>query len=132
MKKYLAVVIFVVCIVIGVFYFKISNEKDYSFIASVPISDVADKFTDGELYLTVVFEDDVVKEYHLSNNKFTIPVNKDVYDQIVVNDGFIGVTLQVTIPEGQTHADIGTILKEGLVEYCKIIAVTKTDNIVIS
>ena len=79
-----------------------------------------------------MFENDVVKEYHLSNNKFTIPVNKDVYDQIVVNDGFIGVTLQVTIPEGQTHADIGTILKEGLVEYCKIIAVTKTDNIVIS
>ena len=131
-KKYVVPVCLVICIVlISVFCLKLPSAKGYSFVSSVPITDITDKFYSDDYYVTVVLEDDIVEEYSLKHNQLTIPVNKDIYNQVVVNDGFAGITLQVTVPSNQPKTDIGMVLKEERAEYCRIVSVTDKDNIVL-
>ena len=131
-KKHLILVCLIICTIsISVFCLKPANTKNYNFVASVPISDITDKFYSKEYYMTVILDNCIVEEYNLKHNKLTIPVSKDIYDQVVVNDGFTGITLQVTMPSDQPKTDIGMVLKEELVEYCRITSVTNKDNVVI-
>lgn len=107
-------------------------DTGHTFITSIPVLDITDKFSEDEFYVTIVLDDCIVEEYRLTYNELTVPVNEEIYDEIVVNEGFAGVTLQVTIPDNQPKSDIGMVLKEKLTQYCKIISVTTTKNIVIN
>lgn len=111
---------------------KETADTGHTFVTSIPILDITDKFSEDEFYVTIVLDDCIVEEYRLTYNELTVPVNEDIYDEIVVNEGFSGVTLQVTIPDGQPKSDIRMVLKDKLTQYCKIISVTTTKNIVIN
>ncbi len=75
---------------------------------------------DGEYYLTVLLEEDVAEEYGLSDDSLTLETVESIFNQVIANSGFVGITMDVTIPEGATEKEIGVILKEGRGEYCRI------------
>lgn len=111
--------------------FKISNKNDYSdynFVTSIPIQDIKTKFYDNDFYLTIVLEDDIIEDYNLSYNEIDFKVNKSIYDKIIINSDYTGITLEVVIPYNHPKNDIGIILKEKYTDYCKIIAITTKDN----
>lgn len=110
---------------------KISNKNEYSFVTSIAIYDITEKIHEDEFYLTVALGDCTIEEYNLPYDKLTLRASERIYDEVVVNSGFIGVSLEITIPYNQPKSDIGMILKEKHTDYCEIIAVTTKNNVLI-
>lgn len=132
MKKRIILVFLLLCMVICIFYvLKISNKNDYTLITSIPIYDITEKIHDDDFYLTVALEAYTIEEYSLPYDRITLRVSESIYDEIVVNSGFIGASLKITIPYNQPKSDIGMILKEKNTDYCEIIGITTKDNVVI-
>ncbi len=136
LKKRLAIILslagIMICACICVFGLKMTEEKGYSFVTALSIDDIAEKMQEEDgFYLTVALPDHVRNEYSLSYEKLTIQTSKDIFKQVKANEGFVGATLQVTIPEGRPEKEIGIVLKEKLAEYCRIISVTTKENVVI-
>lgn len=136
MKKRLAVIMFLAgimaCACILFFGFQTAEAKDYTFVASLSIDNITEK-TQGEdgFYLTVALPEYVREEYSLPYDKLTIQTSEDIFEKVKANEGFAGVTLQVTIPNGQPKREIDMVLKEKLTEYCRVISVTTKGNAVI-
>lgn len=130
MKKFLIINFLIVFIVISIFYIlKMSNKKDYIIITAIPIHDITEKIHNNDLfYLTVDLEDYIIEEYNLSYDKLTLRVSESIYNKVVVNSGFIGVSLRITIPYNQPKSDIETILREKNADYCEIIGITAKGN----
>lgn len=136
LKKRLAIILsltgIMICACICVFGLKMTEEKGYSFVTALSIDDIAEKMQEEDgFYLTVALPEHVRNEYSLSYEKLTIQTSKDIFEQVKANEGFVGATLQVTIPEGRPEKEIGIVLKEKLAEYCRIISVTTKENVVI-
>ena len=136
LKKRLAIILslagIMICACICVFGLKMTEEKGYSFVTALSIDDIAEKMQEEDgFYLTVALPEHVSNEYSLSYEKLTIQSSKDIFEQGKENEGFVGATLQVTIPEGRPEKEIGIVLKEKLAEYCRIISVTTKENVVI-
>lgn len=132
MKRNLMVAFILLCLAVCVFgVVKMSNKDDHSFVTALSIYDITEKKQDDEFYLTVALDDFVVEEYSLSQNDFTFQVKESIYNKVIANSGFTGVSLKVTIPYDQPKSDIGMILKENRTDYCEIISVTTKDNILI-
>ena len=136
LKKRLAIILslagIMICACICVFGLKMTEEKGYSFVTALSIDDIAEKMQEEDgFYLTVALPEHVRNEYSLSYEKLTIQTSKDIFKQVKANEGFVGATLQVTIPEGRPEKEIGIVLKEKLAEYCRIISVTTKENVVI-
>ena len=136
LKKRLAIILslagIMICACICVFGLKMTKEKGYSFVTALSIDDIAEKMQEEDgFYLTVALPEHVRNEYSLSYEKLTIQTSKDIFEQVKANEGFVGATLQVTIPEGRPEKEIGIVLKEKLAEYCRIISVTTKENVVI-
>lgn len=136
LKKRLAIILslagIMICACICVFGLKMTEEKGYTFVTALSIDDIAEKMQEEDgFYLTVALPEHVRNEYSLSYEKLTIQTSKDIFKQVKANEGFVGATLQVTIPEGRPEKEIGIVLKEKLAEYCRIISVTTKENVVI-
>ena len=136
LKKRLAIILslagIMICACICVFGLKMTEEKGYTFVTALSIDDIAEKMQEEDgFYLTVALPEHVRNEYSLSYEKLTIQTSKDIFEQVKANEGFVGATLQVTIPEGRPEKEIGIVLKEKLAEYCRIISVTTKENVVI-
>ena len=136
LKKRLAIILslagIMICACICVFGLKMTEEKGYAFVTALSIDDIAEKMQEEDgFYLTVALPEHVRNEYSLSYEKLTIQTSKDIFEQVKANEGFVGATLQVTIPEGRPEKEIGIVLKEKLAEYCRIISVTTKENVVI-
>ena len=64
-----------------------------------------------------------------SSDTFTFPTTKSIYDEVELNVGYLGVSLEVTLPEGYAKkADMGYVLRENLTKYCKITKVMASDK----
>lgn len=136
LKKRLAIILslagIMICACICVFGLKMTEEKGYAFVTALSIDDIAEKMQEEDgFYLTVALPEHVRNEYSLSYEKLTIQTSKDIFEQVKANEGFVGATLQVTIPEGRPEKEIGIVLKEKLAEYCRIISITTKENVVI-
>lgn len=136
MKKRLAVIIslagIMLCACVCVFSFQTAEAKDYTFVTALSIDDITEKtYEEDQFYLTVTLPEHMREEYSLSYDELTIQTSKEIFDQVKLNNGFTGATLQVTIPEGQPEKEIGIVLKGKLMEYCRIISLTTKDNVVI-
>ncbi len=136
LKKRLAIILslagIMICACICVFGLKMTEEKGYTFVTALSIDDIAEKMQEEDgFYLTVALPEHVRNEYSLSYEKLTIQTSKDIFEQVKANEGFVGATLQVTIPEVRPEKEIGIVLKEKLAEYCRIISVTTKENVVI-
>ena len=136
LKKRLAIILslagIMICACICVFGLKMTEEKGYTFVTTLSIDDIAEKMQEEDgFYLTVALPEHVRNEYSLSYEKLTIQTSKDIFEQVKANEGFVGATLQVTIPEVRPEKEIGIVLKEKLAEYCRIISVTTKENVVI-
>ncbi len=136
MKKRLAIILslagIMLCACICVFGFQTTKSKDYTFVTTLSIDDIIEK-TQGEdgFYLTVALPEYVREEYSLPYEKLTIQTSEDIFEKVKANEGFAGMTLQVTIPNGQPKREIGMVLKEKLTEYCRVTSVTTKGNTVI-
>lgn len=131
MKKILMLIFIILFIIICIFsFFKISNKKDTIIGTAIPIYDVVEKFCNNdEYYLTVAFEDYFIEQYKLPKDKLTFKVKESIYNKVIVNSGFVGISLTIKIPYNEPKIDIGTILRENHTNYCKIVRITSKDNI---
>ena len=130
MKKFIIKKFFLILIIVFIFYsFKIKNKNDYILITAIPIFDITEKTYYNEVfYLTIVLDNDIIEKYNLSYSKLTLRASESIYNEIIVNSGFSGVSLRITIPNNKPKSDLGNILKEKKTDYCEIIGVTKKDN----
>lgn len=131
MKKILIISFFILFIIISIFsILETSNKKDYIIITAIPINDITEKIhNDGLYYLTVTLEDYIIEEYNLSYDKLTLKVSESIYNKVVINSGFIGISLRIKIPYNQPKSNIETILREKNTDYCEIIGITAKGNI---
>lgn len=131
MKKILIISFFILFIIISIFsILEMSNKKDYIIITAIPINDITEKIhNDGLYYLTVTLEDYIIEEYNLSYDKLTLKVSESIYNKVVINSGFIGISLRIKIPYNQPKSNIETILREKNTDYCEIIGITTKGNI---
>lgn len=131
MKKILIISFFILFIIISIFsILEMSNKKDYIIITAIPINDITEKIhNDGLYYLTVTLEDYIIEEYNLSYDKLTLKVSESIYNKVVINSGFIGISLRIKIPYNQPKSNIETILREKNTDYCEIIGITAKGNI---
>lgn len=133
MKKYLILLFVIIGLVICVFsILKISTKPQATtIITTLSIQDVTEKSHTDDYYLTLLLDDFVVEEYGLTYNSLTIKTTESIYNNVDVNSGFVGVSLEITIPSNQEKRDIGMILKENLTDWCKIIGITTKNNEII-
>ena len=133
MKKYLILLFVIIGLVICVFsILKISTKPQATtIITTLSIQDVTEKSHTDDYYLTLLLDDFVVEEYGLTYNGLTIRRTESIYNNVDVNSGFVGVSLEITIPSNQEKRDIGMILKENLTDWCKIIGITTKNNEII-
>ncbi len=136
MKKRAAVILslagIMLCACICVFGFQTAEAKDYTFVTALSIDDITEKTQEEDgFYLTVALPEHVREEYGLAYENLTIQTSKGIFEQVKADKGIVGVTLQVTLPDGQPKRGIGMVLKEKLTEYCRIISVTTKGNAVI-
>ena len=131
MKKILIISFFILFIIISIFsILETSNKKDYIIITAIPINDITEKIhNDGLYYLTVTLEDYIIEEYNLSYDKLTLKVSESIYNKVVINSGFIGISLRIKIPYNQPKSNIETILREKNTDYCEIIGITAKGSI---
>lgn len=126
---------FAVGVIAGVILSNCLKKDDgYFFWSTFFIDDITDKFYNSEeYYITVDLDDSMVEEYRLTSDTFTFPTTKSLYDRAELNVGYVGVSLQVTLPvtlpEGSKPPDMGLILRENLTEYCIITGATVEGNI---
>ena len=108
---------FAVGVIAGVILSNCLKKDDgYFFWSTFFIDDITDKFYNSEeYYITVDLDDSMVEEYRLTSDTFTFPTTKSLYDRAELNVGYVGVSLQVTLPvtlpEGSkpvsyTHLDV--------------------------
>lgn len=128
MKKIFLIIFFLIIIII--FYSsKLSNKNNYILITTIPISDITEKTYYNKLfYLTIVLDDYIIEKYNLSYNELTLKSSERIYNKIIVNSGFSGASLRITITNNKSNNDLENILKERNTDYCEIIGVTKKDN----
>ena len=134
MKKYLISLFMIICLVICVFsILKISTKpQSTTIITTLSIQDVTEKSHTDDYYLRLLLDDFVVEEYALTYNSLIIKTTESIYNNVDVNSGFVGVSLEITIPSNQEKRDVGMILKENLTDGCKIIGITTKSNEIIN
>ena len=133
MKKYLILLFVIIGLVICVFsILKISTKPQATtIITTLSIQDVTEKSHTDDYYLRLLLDDFVVEEYALTYNSLIVKTTESIYNNVDVNSGFVGVSLEITIPSNQEKRDIGMILKENLTDWCKIIGITTKNNEII-
>ncbi len=132
MKKYLISLFVIIGIVIFAFsIIKASTKPDTTIITTLSIQDVTEKSHTDNYYLTTLLDDLVVKKYNLTHNSLKLKTTESIYNKVKINNGFVGVSLKITIPHNQEKRDLGMILNENLTDWCQIIGITTKDNIVI-
>lgn len=105
------------------------SEKDNVFVTTVAISGVTEKYSNNNIfYLTVNLDEYTIDEYDLSYRSVSFRINENLYNNIIINDSYIGITLEVTIPDSAEVMDIGTILEGKYTEFCHVVAITTKDN----
>ena len=121
---------FAVGVIAGVVLSKcLKKDGGYFFLSTFFIDDITDKGYDGEeYYITILLDDSMVEGCRLTSDTFSIPTTKSIHDQVALNVGYLGVSVEVTLPEGYAKTmDMGYIFRENLTEYCKITKVMATD-----
>ena len=133
MKKGICIAIVILtCFIIGTGWIAaVSNteKNERATITSISVESIAEKFQNEDgYYLTVVLDDSMVEAYHLSYDRISLKTGQRIYDKILPEDNFAGVSLKITGPEKRSNADLGLVLKEKQDGFCEIISVTKADN----
>lgn len=133
MKRYLISLLVIVCVALcALLIFKISTKPQNTIITTLSVQDVTEKrHINYDYYLTLLLDDFVVEEYRLPHETLTIKTTKSIYDDVVVNSGFSGVSLKIVFPDNQEKRDLGMILKENLIDWCQVIGITTKDNVLI-
>ena len=84
----------------GVIGWKSFPKEDFFFVTTLSISDIADKQQADDYTLTLVLEDSLVQEYGLPDRQLTLSAKDSLWQQVEPQSGFVGATLEVTIPAG--------------------------------
>ena len=123
--RFVIAVLVIVCIAVCAVVLLTPDSKDDTFISTIGISDITNKYIADQPYVTVVLDDDIVEEYSLDFNEVTIAVEKSVYDKITLDTGYCGMSVMVTIPDDLLTKDVFVILKAKRIENLKIIGVSE-------
>ena len=105
-------------------------QEDGMVLVSIPINNIVEKSADEDYYfLTVVLDDFFIEECSLPYSKLRLSAKKSIYEQVVINSGYVGATLFV--PNYETRDEFVTMIKEQNVSNWKIVELTTNANDVI-
>lgn len=128
MKKIFLALILLGVIIVG---FRPSKPTYTVTITTLSIKDITEKIEhEGSYYLTIVLDDFVVEDYSLAFNQLTLPTEENLYNQLTVNTGYVGVCLEV--PYFQERGEFLLKLKSQDTANWKIISVTTSENQVVT
>lgn len=108
------------------------NRYEARIYTTLSISQITEKSqADGAYYLTVVLDDFVVEDYHLTSNTLKLKTTEAIYSKIDTNLTYIGVSLKI-MPYDPTDGDVSFMLHTQNTQNWTVIKVFTDSNTSIS
>ncbi len=134
LKKRIVIILTVLLCVTVVFsaayiYHMSHHEKTIMVATTLPICEVTEKVYSDDYYLNIKLDSWYQEEYKLPSDTILVRTTKSVFEQVTVGKDYIGVCVEIILPDDYLRADVGVLIRENHTACFKIISLTKAGNI---
>ncbi len=105
------------------------REKTIMVATTLPICEVTEKVYSDDYYLNIKLDSWYQEEYKLPSDTILVRTTKSVFEQVTVGKDYIGVCVEIILPDDYLRADVGVLIRENHTACFKIISLTKAGNI---
>ena len=105
------------------------REKTIMVATTLPICEVTEKVYSDDYYLNIKLDSWYQEEYKLPSDAILVRTTKSVFEQVTVGKDYIGVCVEIILPDDYLRADVAVLIRENHTACFKIISLTKAGNI---
>ncbi|MBQ6852474.1 MAG: hypothetical protein IJO04_05545 [Oscillospiraceae bacterium] len=105
------------------------REKTIMVATTLPICEVTEKVYSDDYYLNIKLDSWYQEEYKLPSDTILVRTTKSVFEQVTAGKDYIGVCVEIILPDDYLRADVGVLIRENHTACFKIISLTKAGNI---
>ena len=104
------------------------RDKTVTVGTSLPICGITEKLHSDDYYLKIQLDSWFQEENKLPSDAILVRCKKSVFEKVTVGNEYVGVSVEIVLPDDTPQSDIGTLIREGKIGYFTIYLVTASGN----